>query len=502
LFIGFVPATALADATPTPHIVIAQVKLGGAVSGQPTEFVELFNDQTAAVDVTGWVLEYAKSTAELAPADCIAKDWQAIAGSSTVKQTELGTTTITSGGRVVVPLSLNDNAGGSLRLVQPAQAGQPLMVHDLVGWASASSPAPCKEGSATASVPPNGKSMQRKFNVTGHPIDTDQNGNDFVVEGQTQPSGTPSTDPTQPPAQTNPPGTPQCVGIVLSEILANPEGSDTDAEFIELYNSSAMTQSLAGCSLKTSSSSKQFALPADQTLAPGEYRAFYSSVTNLTITNTGGEVWLITPTTESIVQYPSANDDQAWAAFGNDWKATLTSTPDQPNVLTETLSTATANQTDDELAPCPAGKYRNPDTNRCKNIEAADTEVKPCDAGSERNPATNRCRSIAATLASLVPCAEGSERNAETNRCRKVATASSDLKPCNEGEERNATTNRCRKVAGASTTAAAAPPQASAPKSSLHYAAIAAVALGLLGYGAYEYRGDIGNLWAKVGNKK
>ena len=41
---------------------------------------------------------------------------------------------------------------------------------------------------------------------------------------------------------------------------------------------------------------------------------------------------------------------------------------------------------------CPAGKYRNPLTGRCKKIETEKT--KECAPGYERNPETKRCRKI------------------------------------------------------------------------------------------------------------
>jgi hypothetical protein len=492
-----------ARAASLSHVVISEVKLGGAVAGQPTEFVELFNDTNAPVDATGWILEYAKTGAPLTSQDCSAANWQTIAGTSLIKQTELAATTIQPRGRVTVPLSLNDNAGGSLRLVQPAQSDTEQVVHDLVGWSSASSSAPCKEGAVTATLPPNGKSIKRKFDLDGHPIDTDQNGNDFALD-----SLTPSPETDVPPPQSipvTPPATGQCAAIVLSEILANPAGSDTDNEFIELYNSSSQTQPLTGCSLKTSASSKQYNLPVDQSMAAGEYRAFYYNQTGLTITNSGGQVWLITPDTETIVDYPSASDDQAWIAVNNQWQATYEPTSNAPNVLKTNLDTEVlSSDSSTDLADCPAGKYRNPDTNRCKTIAVDDSGLAPCDVGQERNPATNRCRSLASAIASLVPCQDGYERNPETNRCRKVSTlGSSDLKPCDPGQERNPDTNRCRKSTGTVSPAAANSDQNDSKKPSvLHYGAIAAVIALVVGYAGYEYRSDIGNIFARFKSRK
>ena len=137
---------------------------------------------------------------------------------------------------------------------------------------------------------------------------------------------------------------------------------------------------------------------------------------------------------------------------------------------TSVKSTTTASSSTSTLAPCPEGKYRNPETNRCKNIEV-ESEPKTCNEGYYLNPDTNRCKKVETpaepkicedgyylnpatnrcnklpTEKELTPCKEGYERNPETNRCRKVTSAEDDeLAPCAEGYERNPDTNRCRKI--------------------------------------------------------
>lgn len=48
-----------------------------------------------------------------------------------------------------------------------------------------------------------------------------------------------------------------------------------------------------------------------------------------------------------------------------------------------------------EYADCGEGRYRNPETNRCKKIETeAESTLKPCAEGYERNLETNRCRKV------------------------------------------------------------------------------------------------------------
>jgi hypothetical protein len=127
--------------------------------------------------------------------------------------------------------------------------------------------------------------------------------------------------------------------------------------------------------------------------------------------------------------------------------------------------------------------------------------LAPCDEGEERNPATNRCRKTTLASSILTPCDPGEERNPATNRCRKISAASSSLTPCDPGEERNPETNRCRKVQGASTTNAKATGDQNSRQTdkppNLNMWILATLAVLASGYGVYEYRSDLLNLFQK-----
>jgi hypothetical protein len=89
------------------------------------------------------------------------------------------------------------------------------------------------------------------------------------------------------------------------------------------------------------------------------------------------------------------------------------------------------------LGPCPAGKTRNPDTNRCKKDpkkatgsgkKAAGSGKKalgPCPAGKTRNPDTNRCKKDPKPLSK---CKDGYEKSPK-GRCRKIKSASKRRSP-------------------------------------------------------------------------
>lgn len=324
----------------------------------------------------------------------------------------------------------NDNAlasGGGHVVLLDANVEQ-----DKLGYGNASNP----EGTAAPTLP-GGASLKRCSDTQGLSVDTNDNSVDFYLHSIPL-DGLPGKQCTQQPEPTPPP----CTDIILSEILPNPSGIDAGKEFIEIYNPTDRSVQLDGCSLVVGN--RAYDLPASMELAAKSYKAFYDTETKLTLPNSaGGTVTLLTADVEEEVQYPGGlGDDVAWALIAGKWQETRKLTPNAANELRaeEVVGGRGGNN---GLAPCPEGKYRHPDTNRCRNIETA-SSLQSCREGQERNPATNRCRSTATNARQLVPCKEGQERNPETNRCRSTSGSTNQLVPCKPGQERNPDTNRCR----------------------------------------------------------
>lgn len=262
---------------------------------------------------------------------------------------------------------------------------------------------------------------------------------------QPTPNAAPATEPEEPepPEEPEVPPVPPCsiTDVYISEILANPAGSDAaGGEFIELYNDGSETVSLVGCTLATDKLSSFDFHDVDH-VAAKSYKTFWLQDKLL---NSNGTVRFETATYEDEVHYPLAADDMAWALIDDAWQFTNIPTPNAANQPAAGLGSNEDETSEEVLAACPAGKYRNPETGRCKTIETLAVAPLPCEPGKQRNIETGRCRSI--VTASLTPCAPGEERNVTTNRCRKVQAAS-ELAPCQAGYERNPETNRCRKVA-------------------------------------------------------
>lgn len=312
--------------------------------------------------------------------------------------------------------------------------------------------------------------------------------------------------------------------LEVTELLPNPSSTDAGNEFIELYNPNDEVVDLKWWSFTLNDTSKLYAFPDGASIAAKSYYLLKNSEVIYSLNNTAGSLTLKSSEgqyRDDVPTWTSSKDDQAWAKIDSSWQYTSQPTPGAPNVA----SLLGGGSVDDSpLTACPAGKYRNPETNRCKSY--ATSMVTACKAGQERNPATNRCRSVTATTNSLVsckpgqvrnpatnrcrsatlasatltPCKVGQERNPETNRCRSIASAGATLKSCTKGQERNPETNRCRKVAGATLGATDFPvePVKDTATAFAGWWALGGVILLGIGYAGWEYRHEVATIIKRV----
>jgi hypothetical protein len=528
LFSLIIPATPVpkvhADSvTPTSEVVISEVKLGGDSYSQgtdqpkdPQEFITLYNQTKSDIDLTGWVIEYAKTTFD--KTYCSDTNWISHSVSSSASQTSLSG--ILKAGQVSTPIvrSLTDNTAASLHLVNSSDKTNPA-VEDLVGWGTN---APCSETSATA-IPSNGKSIKRYLDCSNLPIDSNDNSKDFAANQPPSPGtlSNPFLNSCQDNSQQATPAAdqsaPTCEGVLISEILPNPSGTDTGNEFIELYNPTSNVVSLQGCSMQTTGNSKIYNLT--NSMQPGEYHAFYSSETGLSLPNSaGGTAWLLSPTTElqAVTYQTDLGDDVSWAIVNNLWQSSFQPTPNASNVLVTTKPCpegeernpdtgychSVATLTTSNLSACPEGQTRNTATNRCRTTVASSTTLSSCKEGQTRNPSTNRCVSTSSLSTSLTSCKPGQERNPATNRCKAVATtAVAALKPCPAGQTRNPSTNRCRKNSNSGSTGKIASVKdvtAGSIANNPHWWAAGFAAVGATSYGVYEWRQEVWQRLSKI----
>jgi hypothetical protein len=131
---------------------------------------------------------------------------------------------------------------------------------------------------------------------------------------------------------------------ILNEILPNPAKpqTDSDDEFIELYNPNSTSFDLSGFVLETGSTTSSrrhvYTFPGGTELPPKSFKAFKSSQTSLNLSNSGGQVWLLDPFSKVISKsdaYGEAKDGLAWALANGKWYWTTLPTFGKANVIEE-----------------------------------------------------------------------------------------------------------------------------------------------------------------------
>ena len=294
--------------------------------------------------------------------------------------------------------------------------------------------------------------------------------------------------------------------IQLTELLPNISGVDTGKEFIEFYNPFDETISLSGYTLFVGKNFEKSYTLSDVTIPPRSYITLSDTQLGFTLVNTSSGVRLVAPAgnVASETFYNTPKDDWSWALIDDTWQYTNVLTPGKANIATvESEEPGKGAGAVATLSPCPSGKYRNPLTNRCRNIETDVAVLASCGPDQYRNPETNRCRKISTAASSLTPCQAGYERNPATNRCRKATTATSELTPCKIGYERNPETNRCRKIIASTANPAATVAKTNAGSDNQSAKTLQFWTMGLLGagvvsYGVYEWRREIAGAFKKV----
>lgn len=128
---------------------------------------------------------------------------------------------------------------------------------------------------------------------------------------------------------------PSPLGPVISEILPDPDGADTNEEFIEIFNTSTQEIDLNGWTL--TDSARVFNLYGK--ILSGQYIYWKRSLTKISLNNsTKEELRLIAPdkTVASSVSYDKAKTGQSLALdLNGEWRWTVELTPGASNIFTE-----------------------------------------------------------------------------------------------------------------------------------------------------------------------
>lgn len=125
--------------------------------------------------------------------------------------------------------------------------------------------------------------------------------------------------------------------LVINEFLPDPIGSDTTAEFIELFNTGSETIDLAGWKLDDADGgSAAYMIFAGTTIRGGAYLSFNRSETKLALNNEGDMVRLLTPTgiVKATATFGASDEGQSFNRVDGSYQLSTTPTSGQPNVIT------------------------------------------------------------------------------------------------------------------------------------------------------------------------
>lgn len=127
--------------------------------------------------------------------------------------------------------------------------------------------------------------------------------------------------------------------IIINEILPNPEGSDSDGEFIELYNESGEEVDLENWQIGDSSS--QYVISSDDfistIISANSYFTIYGDISGISLNNSGGEtVSLYQPNEDlldTIIYSESALESESYCLLENKWNWSIEPTPGKKNEI-------------------------------------------------------------------------------------------------------------------------------------------------------------------------
>jgi len=239
------PTPGESNAGPPPSCDLADAAVGmvineflpdpeGADGGQ--EWVELYNDGGSAVDLSGWRVQAGTSNfgdAAVLPEDTFlpASGFLLVGGSDVgIRDVDL-TGSLANASSNADAVRLVDCVGTPVDTVVYGQPNEDAWPDDSGSTATSLAPGPSS-----------GASIARRLDG----LDSDASGDDFVL--QTDENVTPrSSNPEPPPCEVAP--------IVINEFMADPDGSDTGLEWVELYNPSDSPITLAGWEIDAGTSS-------------------------------------------------------------------------------------------------------------------------------------------------------------------------------------------------------------------------------------------------------
>lgn len=350
---GFLFLITPAFAENSDHLVISQIQITGGAGKTSNDFIELFNPTSQSINIKGYRLVKRTQTGAT---DTLIKSFTdsffipsqgyflwANSDFLDIPILPNATTSATIAADNGIALRFGSNDTGSIT--------------DSVAWGEAQNT--FVEGAIFPQNADGGQALVRNNNQ-----DTNNNATDFTIAPSSPRHAEASVPPAEPPnTPTPPPETPppssstssntetssvtNCQNTILvNEIMINPEDSNADYEFVELYNQTDIEKDISGWILEDSQGkTTKFTLPANTKIASHSFLTLYRPQTKITLNNSGDGVKLSDATGQICDASPhnsgAADEDMSYSRKNANWVWTSASTPNATNVFVETKSNST-----------------------------------------------------------------------------------------------------------------------------------------------------------------
>jgi len=277
-----IPSLTFAAANPGDVLINEIAWMGTTVSAND-EWLELYNPSAAEIDLTGWILEASDGSPKINLTGKIAP-----AGYFLLERTDDSTVASVSADQIYSGSMGND--GEWLKLYDNA--------NNLIDQIDASAGWPAGENENKKTMEKSEAGWQNSLLPDGTPktqnsIATSTEENPVATDDESATENSSTQDTAASSASSIPPAEISKISkgeLIINEILPNPQGPDSEKEFIELKNISNRSLDLTGCQIKNSNQQK-FSL-AGQTLAPQAIMTFYRKDTKLILNNNKEKVSL------------------------------------------------------------------------------------------------------------------------------------------------------------------------------------------------------------------
>ncbi|MEX2145215.1 MAG: lamin tail domain-containing protein [Candidatus Spechtbacterales bacterium] len=360
---GFYLVLKDAEAEGAPVVINEVAWMGGSgTGGHYDEWIELYNNTNTSVDLSGWILKANDDTPAIELSGSIQAGGYFLLARNSETSLVLSSADLIYGTRGTSWALKNDPDAEHLKLLD----GENTLideVNSLGGWFAGDN---SSKQTMERVDPGTSGNISINWNTSNDVGGTPKAPNSSSApepepEPEAQPEPAPESEQ-EPEEESNAETTEQQFektnAVIISEFIPNPEGNDSEEEWIELYNSGSKTVDISGWFLDNKEGGIQaFQFPNGTNIMPQEYRVFSVKLTGLRLTNTGDSARILYPdnTVAHETSYvDNAKEGQSYALIGESWQWTDNPTPGTQNMAIsekEKNTKATKTKTDSPASP-------------------------------------------------------------------------------------------------------------------------------------------------------